>query len=90
MPSALDAEFPAQYSPVRGGPWALAHSIMGKNNYRITGTPYVDLERVMREEMIGNHILARWEGETLLGMGYPDTDTDTGEETYTEFGLVQD
>ena len=49
---------------------------------------YDDIPRGEDNDIIGGHIFCKRWDVYVVGVGYPDEDPETGEETYHEFKVV--
>jgi|GEM_PF-2671897 hypothetical protein len=55
---------------------------------QLTGQAYAGIERGSSRDLLGGHIFAKRGDEYVVGIGQPNVDQETGEETYSEFRIV--
>jgi hypothetical protein len=55
---------------------------------QLTGQAYAGIERGSSNDLLGGHIFAKRGDEYVVGIGQPNVDQETGEETYSEFRIV--
>ena len=53
-----------------------------------TGIPFDQIPKGEENDIIGGHIFCKKDNVYVVGIGYPDEDPDTGEETYHQFRVV--